>query len=243
MATLYGANVVRDGLVLHLDAANVKSYPGSGATWHDLSGNGNHTTISQGSFNTNGYFESVGDAPSRLFFITPTSNSLSDTLSVTSGGWTIEEDVLIDDTTYPESTAGTTFGTTVYIAGSIGIDWAHGTATNSNINLTINDGTNLVRQNLSLNATQSQYDKWIHRTFVYDRTNGDLIVYYDGIYQNTLDISSVTGSVYNGVNLQWGELYGWRHDGFRAGMKIYNRVLSSEEIQQNFNAARGRFGI
>ena len=243
MATLYGANVVRDGLVLHLDAANVKSYPGSGTTWYDLSGNGNHTTLSQGTFNSAGYFESTGDAPSRLFFITPTSSSISSALSVTTGGWTIEEDVLVDDTTYPESTAGTTFGTTVYGSSSIGIDWAHGTATNSVINLTINDGTNLVRQNLSLNTTQSQYDKWIHRTFIYDRTNGELVVYYDGVYQNTLDISSVTGSVYNGVNLQWGELYGWRHDGFRSGMKIYNRVLTSSEIKQNFNATRGRFGI
>jgi len=243
MGIAYNTSIVRDGLVLHLDAANVKSYPGSGSTWYDLSGNGNHTTLSVGAFNSAGYFESTGDAPSRLYFTTPTSSSISDALSVTTGGWTIEEDVLIDDTTYPESTAGTTFGTTVYNSGSIGIDWAHGTSTNSHINLTINDGTNLIRQNLSLNTLQSQYDKWIHRTFVYDRTNGELIVYYDGIYQNTLDISSITGSVYNGANLQWGELYGWRHDGFRSGMKIYNKVLSPNEIQQNFEALRGRYGL
>jgi len=38
-------------------------------------------------------------------------------------------------------------------------------------------------------------------------------------------------------------LYGWHHDGFRAGMKIYNRILSLFEIQQNFEATRGRYGI
>jgi hypothetical protein len=42
MATKYSPKVVNDGLVLYLDAANTKSYPGSGATWYDLSGNDNN---------------------------------------------------------------------------------------------------------------------------------------------------------------------------------------------------------
>jgi len=45
MSNLYGPRIVTDGLVLHLDAANRKSYPGSGTSWNDLSGNGNHFTI------------------------------------------------------------------------------------------------------------------------------------------------------------------------------------------------------
>jgi hypothetical protein len=43
-----GANVVTSGLVLALDAANTKSYPGSGTTWSDLSGNGNTGTLTNG---------------------------------------------------------------------------------------------------------------------------------------------------------------------------------------------------
>src|SRR6056300_1567619 len=45
MSLCHGASIVRDGLVLHLDAANVKSYPGSGTTWYDLSGNENNFTL------------------------------------------------------------------------------------------------------------------------------------------------------------------------------------------------------
>ena len=45
MAVEYGANIVTDGLVLCLDAGNKKSYPGSGSTWYDISGNGNHHTL------------------------------------------------------------------------------------------------------------------------------------------------------------------------------------------------------
>lgn len=40
-----GPNIVETGLQLHLDAANSKSYPGTGTTWTDLSGNGNHGTL------------------------------------------------------------------------------------------------------------------------------------------------------------------------------------------------------
>lgn len=40
-----GGNIVETGLVLNLDAGNSSSYPGSGTTWFDLSGNGNNGTL------------------------------------------------------------------------------------------------------------------------------------------------------------------------------------------------------
>jgi len=45
MSTRYNPSIVRDGLVLYFDAANTKSYPGSGTTWYDLSGNERHGTL------------------------------------------------------------------------------------------------------------------------------------------------------------------------------------------------------
>ena len=43
MGIIHGnQGIVDDGLVLCLDAGNTKSYPGSGDTWYDISGNGNH---------------------------------------------------------------------------------------------------------------------------------------------------------------------------------------------------------
>ena len=52
MAIFYNPRTITDGLVLCLDAANSKSYPGSGTTWTDLSGNGNHVTISGATYNS-----------------------------------------------------------------------------------------------------------------------------------------------------------------------------------------------
>jgi len=45
MASSGFSNIVSNGLVLCLDAANTKSYPGSGTTWSDLSSNGNNGTL------------------------------------------------------------------------------------------------------------------------------------------------------------------------------------------------------
>jgi hypothetical protein len=48
MAYFHSPRIVTDGLILALDAANTKSYPGSGTTWFDLSGNGNNGTLTNG---------------------------------------------------------------------------------------------------------------------------------------------------------------------------------------------------
>jgi hypothetical protein len=49
MAVQYASGkIVTSGLVLALDAADKNSYPGSGTTWTDLSGNGNNGTLVNG---------------------------------------------------------------------------------------------------------------------------------------------------------------------------------------------------
>ena len=62
MGLAHSPRIVTDNLVLVLDAANTKSYGGSGATWNDLSRQGNDGTIS-GSFYSSidsGYFDFDG---------------------------------------------------------------------------------------------------------------------------------------------------------------------------------------
>jgi len=58
MALNYGPNIVTNGLVLALDAADKNSYPGSGTTWYDISGNNKHFTLDASGINWNsaGYF-------------------------------------------------------------------------------------------------------------------------------------------------------------------------------------------
>jgi hypothetical protein len=54
-----GGDIVRDGLVLHLDAGSERSYPKSGNVWKDLSGNGNNGILSNGPTFNSGNGESI----------------------------------------------------------------------------------------------------------------------------------------------------------------------------------------
>lgn len=58
MASRYSPPIVSTGLELVLDAANPKSYPGTGTTWFDLSGKGRNFTLDGSgiTWNSAGYF-------------------------------------------------------------------------------------------------------------------------------------------------------------------------------------------
>ena len=72
MAFHYSPKLVTDGLVLALDASNPKSYPGTGTTWYDLSGNDNDFTLDGSgiTYNANGYFTLADGGASRNTTIT-----------------------------------------------------------------------------------------------------------------------------------------------------------------------------
>jgi hypothetical protein len=56
-----GPDIVTDGLILSLDAASTRSYPGTGTTWYDLSGQNAHAeAVNMPTWNSNGYFEFDG---------------------------------------------------------------------------------------------------------------------------------------------------------------------------------------
>ena len=89
MSTKYSPKIITNGLVLSLDAANNKSYPRSGTTWTDLSGNSNTGTLTNGpSFNDGNQgsivFDGINDYAS-LSTTTPTD--LQGNPAFTVDGW------------------------------------------------------------------------------------------------------------------------------------------------------------
>jgi hypothetical protein len=78
MAVEYSTGkIVTNGLVLSLDAADRNSYPGTGTSWFDMSGNGNTGTLTNGptySTNNGGIFGFVSDD-----FVTIPENSALNT--------------------------------------------------------------------------------------------------------------------------------------------------------------------
>jgi hypothetical protein len=76
MGTSYNTTIVRDGLVLHLDPANVKSYPGTGPTWSDISPSKTNATLLNTTYNSNnsgGVFDLNGAGA----YATSTNSSIS----------------------------------------------------------------------------------------------------------------------------------------------------------------------
>ena len=76
MATQYSPKIVTDGLVLMLDAANPKSYPGSGTTWYDLSGNNFDFTLDGSgiTWDSAGYFSLADGGATGNFNITDSTD-------------------------------------------------------------------------------------------------------------------------------------------------------------------------
>ena len=71
----FPSELVTDGLVMNLDAGDPRSYPGSGATWTDLSGNGNNGTLNGPTYsNADGGF--LAFTRSSISYVTSSSSTV-----------------------------------------------------------------------------------------------------------------------------------------------------------------------
>jgi len=249
MALVRGPRIVRNGLVLHLDAAQRTSYSGSGATWYDLSGNRNNGIINSGEFvaNTNGGYLRNLNNESNFFYVTVANSvSINNACNVTTGGWTIEEIIWTNSVTYPEADAGGYEASGAYVAGVTGFDWNHGTQNTSfRFGQSSNSGGSYEDDNsFAVNAPYNSLNAWRVRTMIWNRGANTNSLYINGTFINSVSTPNTAGtSVYDGDGIRFGELYGWKHYGRRASIKLYNRVLSASEILQNFNTTKGRFNL
>lgn len=231
--SVYGGPRISEGsLVCHLDAATFKSYPGSGTTWIDLSGNGNNGTLTNGptfsglvggSIVLDGVNDSVRIATNTQI------NSLS-------GDFTYEMIFTMPGTgsyIYPRGMAkgnylgsGLTFGVNVD-ASVYGGGWAYGPTWTS-----MESGFASVPNNT-----------WTH--MIYTRFSNNVYSYYftqNGLSYSTGAFSSDCSSandLYLGANGSGGETGRLTIAVFRQ----YNRGLRDSEVYQNYYATRGRFNI
>ena len=222
-----GPDIVQDGLVLALDAADRNSYPGSGTTWRDLSGNVNNGTLTNGpTFNTGSagsiVFDGVDDYVSSFtssispvgttrtilcfIYLTTTSRTgICGTRSLSGGGFGFT----INRTTAGNLTYYHTGGSLIEIAASL---------------------TNNV---------------WAQVGIVYNATAATAALYKNGnqIGSTSTGFSAEGATSYNGVIGDENQSVGTPFKGNIALVQTYNRALSSTEILQNYNATKTRFGL
>ena len=218
-------SIVTDGLVLNLDAGNTNSYPGSGTTWTDLSGEGNTGTL------TNGPTFSSANSGSIVF---DGANDYVQKSSATinlSAGVTME--MIFKSTDMNSRAQGfmqfNTGGNYInfYTSGNGRLRWE------TWVPVGVAGGAYTTPTALSNNT-------WYHAVGTY--TNGSSVLYINGVSVASASQTPGTYSSSYTANIVIGEYAGYM-SGNVAIARIYNRALTAAEIRQNFNALRGRFGI
>jgi len=230
MGTFGGAQpIVTDGLVFAVDAANYESYPGSGTTWSDLSGNGNNGTL------TNGPTFDSGNGGSIVFdgandYVEFTGLTLS-TLGISNGDPItiscffkpndLSQNMICAfyDTprcyieTFPYSVTGNTVA-----------HWGFGNSNNSETS------TATLQANQIYNYTAT-YDGNIAKGYLNSELDST-----DTIGAQSYNTNNFRIAKYSDSNPFYGDLTVYY-------CQLYNRSLSSTEVLQNYNALKSRFGL
>ena len=236
MALFRGPNVVRDGLVLYLDAANRKSYISGSTNWQDLSGNNyNATRFGVVPFSTDGggchdFATVTGTFPSNATLgFTFTNNMVP-----TTGNFTINTWIKNPPTNVVQcgffSNAGGGDGYRFGI-GKDAIYWLIGpTYAEGNVSFLS-----------TLNSTS-----WYNVTAVFARAEAtpQIRLYLNGIFQNSSNFNpSQTAFSNNAPGLVRSPCCMPIYNGKLSCINIYNKSLSVSEITQNFNAVKTRYGL
>jgi hypothetical protein len=211
--------IVTDGLVLNLDAGFTPSYPKSGTTWYDVSVNTNNGTLTNGpTFNSDNGGSIVFDGTDDYVnFTTSPSNVITVSIWIN----------LDNNGNFPIILAGSSsqydsnkwdwsmfvFSTVFYIRGNSGPI--------GNINTPASTLVNV----------------WTNWVLVRDDGTGTCRAYKNGTLFGTSNESS---SINSTLSIGKGGNY---YDGKVALTQIYNRALSADEVLQNYNAQKGRFGL
>ena len=227
----WAVDIVTAGLVLNLDAGNPNSYPGSGTTWTDLSGNGNNGTL------TNGPTYSSADGGSIVFdgtddYVAETSG-LSD--SFFQGSWSISFWANFD--VVNTSSSSTEDRPLLHHGSSVTRKGIHLTTRHSKLHFGLIADDLTGTQTLTTNI-------WYNIVFTLNNTSYAKQIYING----SIDNSHTGGGAYTGTgsNTKIGGRalgFGNYFDGNMSSVAAYNRIITAAEVTQNYNTMKGRYGL
>lgn len=229
MSVFSGPEIPNSGLVLQLDAANTRSYPGSGSTWTDLGPTRYTPSIGAGITYSNGAFVYNGTANQSTTFTYASSQFIN--TSYTWNVWLLgQQSVNSNMPTIGYGSGGWPrlgfrgVGTWYFSAYNIS-----GPPTTVDVSLGSDSTTNW----LNLCAV-ADYGSSVIRTY----RNGAFVA--QGTYIDTTGNESTFG-----IGVAGGTFSGWNttFTGSISVVQVYNRALSAAEVNQNFEALRGRYGV
>jgi len=212
-------SIVRSGLVLNLDASifNTVTY---GATWFDISGNGNNGTM------VNGPTYNSGNGGSLVF------DGVNDYVN---GNTNITIGNAITITAYIKHNAITT-GQKRYVTLVEEVAVIRQNFSAGELHFYITTSGTIKQQTVS---NYLQANNWYYIVGVWDGTTMSL--YGNGV----LLTSSTPGGIMSSTTnyLLGGTPSAEFMNGNIAQVSIYNRALSAAEVLHNYNVTKGRFGL
>ena len=229
MSLHHNPKIVTSGLIMCVDAANIRSYPGSGTTWYDLSGNSLNGVLTNGAVYdpSNGGCINFPGTDDGVIISSPAALSVN---QHTISSWNYSTNYNQNGFMFEKTTNGSVNTQySLFFAGSLIYYRTYGL---SDVNLATNT-TNAGVVNSQWNNVVATYDGSTKKIYV----NGRLAASESStgtVTQNT------TGPAYIGI---YGNFAGYPFNGKISSTTVYNRALSAAEIQQNFEATRGRYGI
>jgi len=226
-----GPNIVTDGLVYALDAANSRSYSGSGTSATDLTGDSTSTTLVNGvgySSNDLGYFDFDG---------------IDDKISVQYAAQPATSGITITAWVYPDEDATTGGRTRGAAWGGPGVMylglWPNSSAGSSAIHAAVQTASGRP----SIQTGTIYTNQWSMLAMSYDGSNTK--TYLNGELIGTV---SQTGNITSGTNYNVGTYnnYGDSNHNWPGRISyatMYSRGLNATEIKQNYNAIKSRYGL
>ena len=226
---------VQSGLVLNLDAGVSSSYPGSGTTWSDLSGNGRNGVLNGGiTYNSsNGGYLLFNGTDGNVSNTSP-NLGISGNATITQSCWFY--------------TSATSFATLLsYGGGSQAIGDTFSLSINFSgpydVGVAFNGGASIVSaSNKFLPNTWNNFTA----TKTPGAANTTTKLYLNGVELIVSSFTTITPNLIPYVlNVgKWVDnTYGYFFPGRISQASIYNRALSASEISQNYNALKSRYGL
>jgi hypothetical protein len=235
------SKIVKDGLVLWVDAMNDNSYPETGITWTDLSGNNNNGTLTNGpTFDTANGGSIVFDGIDDRVVVLQNDNLKMGTADYSIEAWVNYNAVpgvgaLVQSVLFRKNLGAATECDLTILSGSGG----YRIAANQGSGAVLVAYTSSIAISIS---TNNWYQFCITRqgTNISHYMTGSLVsTIANGL--STLFTSSTAagsgsiGSIVNGGGRLTGEI---------AIVRVYKNVaLTADQVRQNYNATRTRFGI
>ena len=243
MTIFHGAGIATDGLVMLMDAANPRSYPGTGTVWSDISGKRITGTLTNGPvYNTRnqGYF-SFSSASSQYVNIGTSATLQSLTSAITISAW-----CLFPTLTLP---IGSTGIYTIYDSAFVSSTSTEQTFLRLENDvgqalLSVGTFTGSANVYATYSYTNLAINTWYHIVGGY--TGTAWVLYVNGVLvKSTVGAgpTAVASSLFTiGAATFMGTVSRY-FNGNISSVQVYNRALSADEVQQNFEAYRGRYGV